>query len=490
MSDDVGARVLADRTRRKMSRREYAELTGLSQTQVGNIEKGRKLKPGEWELLVPHLNGSADGVQEPSPPDASPIAGGPVGHDLTPPVGEPVSTEPPIVLLTEDEDEENVVESHTGYSAFGNETGNPITSIAQTMVLTELQPQPEAVAVQFTGRLVSNSEVQSFKRCKRQWWLAWYRHLELAAERPLGARQIGTWVHKAMARKYVPDGQVSEDPREALERVLTDVNTVITQTAQQLLETADDQGLSAEALVQRFKKDADLARAMVEGYVDWLAETGADEGLKIIGSEQVIAAPLMDVHADQQLTTLDPTETLVQIIGKLDVRARRAVDHFKAFLDHKTLSSFERATRMIGQNEQMLHYLLLEQSQPEDEPTAGALYNMMRKVKRTATAKPPFYQRVEVRHNTTEVDTYRRHLVGSVANMLVAEHRLSLGEDHHVIVPPSPREDCAWSCDFVTVCQMLDDGSRAEDMISQLYRTTEHLGYYDDVNEYDESLDT
>jgi hypothetical protein len=265
----------------------------------------------------------------------------------------------------------------------------------------------------------------------------------------------------------VPEGVTREDPRDALERVLTEVNTEVVRFADNLLQTADDQGLSSEALIQRFKKDADLARAMIEGYVEWIGHTGADEGYRVTAPEQVITTPL-------------PLGDDVFLTGKLDVRLRRDTDNVRLFMDHKTVPDLTRPVRMIHMNEQMLCYLLLESMQlDQEEPAGGALYNMLRKVKRTERATPPFYQRVEVRHNPSEVSAYATHLLSNVAHMLDAQRQLDGEGSHHVIAPPSPADDCAWSCDFVAVCPMLDDGSRAEDMILQLYTEVKHLDYYD-----------
>jgi hypothetical protein len=50
---------------------------------------------------------------------------------------------------------------------------------------------------------------------------------------------------------------------------------------------------------------------------------------------------------------------------------------------------------------------------------------------------------------------------------------------HHRLVPPTPAMDCPWSCDFYAVCNMFDDGSRVEDMITQYYEEVPHLNYYD-----------
>jgi hypothetical protein len=142
----------------------------------------------------------------------------------------------------------------------------------------------------------------------------------------------------------------------------------------------------------------------------------------------------------------------------------------------------------------MLHYMFLELAQAngdgEGDRVDGSLYNMLRKVKRTERAQPPFFSRVEVRHNPYELETYKIHMRATIDEMLDADRKFTILRDdptyydsHHALAPPTPAPDCAWSCDFFQVCGMLDDGSRAEDMITQLFKTSEHLDYYVAVND-------
>lgn len=111
--------------------------------------------------------------------------------------------------------------------------------------------------------------------------------------------------------------------------------------------------------------------------------------------------------------------------------------------------------------------------------SAGALYNMLRRVKRTAAANPPFYDRVEVRHNMLELTNYLRHLVTTTSEILRARAALDDDADHHDVVPPNPTKNCSWDCDFQPICVMFDDGSRVEDAVAALYRTVDPHERYD-----------
>lgn len=295
---------------------------------------------------------------------------------------------------------------------------------------------------------VSNSELRTHKRCPRKWWLAYHRKLVPIRDEVVGARSIGTRVHVALATYYSGQFDVEEALRTYKE--ISDEDRVRFLTDNELADT------------RKLDSEIDLGRIMLEGYFEWLAETGADEGLKVIAAETPIEAPIVGVPS-------------VHIRGKLDLRLQREWDGARLFLDHKTVGSLQQANGTIIQDEQMLTYHLLEKLEAiaigddSGEFTDGGLYNMLRKVKRTATAKPPFYDRIEVRHNETELRNFYTRITGQVYRILEAELELNRGTDHHYIVPPNPTRDCSWDCDFYHVCPLFDDGSRAEDFVRDNY---------------------
>lgn len=304
----------------------------------------------------------------------------------------------------------------------------------------------------------SNSEMQTWKRCRRKWWLAYYRHLGLAATRPTGPLALGTRIHRALAEVYKPN---PGDPMVMLEKTILED-----------LELFDEEAVEIE-------KEAELARIMLEGYIEWVAETGVDHGLTIVGAEQ-------RVEVESGIPG-------VRLVGKLDVRVTRDSDRVQLFLDHKTVQNLTEPVRTLHLDEQMLHYHLLEymeylrlkaeaQRDGTPEPAArhtdGGLYNMLRKVKRTDRAKPPFYDRVEVRHNINELRAYwiRAHAV--VETIENARKALDAGANHLAVAFPTPHRNCTWDCEFFAVCPMFDDGSNAEGLLETYYVAVDPLARY------------
>lgn len=317
------------------------------------------------------------------------------------------------------------------------------------------------------ARLLSNSEIQTFKRCRRKWWLAWHRGLRARRERAVGPRAIGDRIHRALACHYVADGEQRLDARDALERFIKDDITDILKAHEDLEDETRAQ------LAKELNRDADLERAMIEGYLQWIEETGEDANLIVLGAEMYEEAPLPSLTGRGGVP--------VYIIAKMDARVRRVTDAAILFIDHKTVGDFTQKTLTLKMDEQMLWYDIIEtlNAVPVGDRSAGALFNMLRRVKRTMKAKPPFYMRLEVRHNRYEIESFYVRLYGVIQEILRTEARLDAGGNHHQIAYPTPSPNCTWDCDYFTICPLFDDGSRVEAMIETYFTAGNPLAYYE-----------
>lgn len=315
-------------------------------------------------------------------------------------------------------------------------------------------------------RAFSNSEVQTFAECRRKWWLQWYRGINTATEALTGAAAIGHRIHRALEALYVPDGQEAQDPREVLERLIAGDWT-------SLLEA----GLFTVDLEAKFNSEANLERAMIAGYVEWLSETGEDATISVIASETYLEAPLL--QGEDLAPGTGITEAV--IIGKIDIRAKMLSDNSRRIIDTKTTASFDELEyRLRLGDPQMLHYLLLEflTSPAGEDRCNGALFNALRKVKRTAAAKPPFYKRITANYSDLQLLNYKTRLEGQVTDILAVETDLARGVDPLSVAWPRPSRDCSWKCQFSQVCPMFDDGSAAENFLAAMYVVKDPLSYY------------
>jgi hypothetical protein len=322
-------------------------------------------------------------------------------------------------------------------------------------------------------KLLTNSEVAVWNRCRRKWWLAFYRRLAYGKIDYSGPREIGNRVHRALAAWYVPEGVEPKDPREALNEAIIEDWTKI----EEQVRTHGVQGDVEQVLADRataYHEACNLERAVVEGYVQWLTETGADANMRVTEPESVLTARI-----EHEIPQLGEKIAFIGL-GKLDARIRRLSDGVRLFMDHKTTGSLTEPLKTLHMDPQMLHYHLLEwlNSSEGDERCDAALYNMLKKVKRTGTAKLPFFDRVEVHHNPHSIDAYKRRLVGAARDIERATHELDAGVDPMIVVYPNPTRSCSWDCDFFSICPMFDDGSRVEDAITALYHEQDPLARY------------
>lgn len=419
-SDDV----VAFRKRRNLSRKALATESGLTEGKIWRIENKGNISDEEERAL------SLVGVTALGADEALPTGAAPDVATFTP---RPAPTLPPVVPDV----------------SYGFVQTHPVETVEvdfSQLVRTADGPTYD--------RYFSNSELQTFKECRRKWWLSWYRGLRPLRESPTGVRQIGDRLHRALKEHYVPGGPKTPDHMlDALERLIVFDRTAAGQLSDE--ESA------------KFDDEANLQRIMLEGYLQWLAETGADSELQVIHPETYLEAGL------------DEFDGKVALIGKIDVRVRRTTDGTHHFIDHKSVGDLRSPALMLPLDEQMKHYHLLEiLGLPDDEHCAGALYNMLRRVKRTPRATPPFYQRLEVRHNPHEIATFRRRVVGEITDILAVRDELDHGASHHSVAYPRPSRDCTWKCEFFAVCTMFDDGSRVEDMLTQHFRVGDPLEYY------------
>jgi hypothetical protein len=280
---------------------------------------------------------------------------------------------------------------------------------------------------------LTNSEMKTFKRCRRKWWLSTYRGLgprQRDFNRPTG---IGTRVHNALAVLYDP--VAPQDPVAWLK-----------QSVQEDLTKFPDERSNIE-------KEADLALAMIEGYWEWLEETGADRGFEVVASEGAREAVLYED---------------VTLLSKLDARiVHRERQDIRLALEHKTVGDLSTPLPFLQIDTQLLtehlvEYMSLRNEGRDADAAQGVLYNMLRKCKRTSRAKPPFFGREEVKHNRHELEKHWMHVIAVAKRIRQVETELEAGASHHEVCEPNPTRDCKWECPFFHICSHFDDGSNVE----------------------------
>ena len=321
-------------------------------------------------------------------------------------------------------------------------------------------------------RYITNSETTEMRRCMRRWYLSHYRQLKPRSDRLDEASTIGNFVHEPLANWY-NDGQ---DPQATLvyisEKMILEQEDMMTEGLGENAVSMIDQNITT------IKDAAAFAKIILEGYLQWLEEEGADSFLSLI-------------RAETELSVVMPVENFsepVSLLAKLDARFLDERSNRTVFMDHKTVQNFSDRERWIQKDPQFLFYGLVEYltstivhpGEPEIWTSDGIL-NMLRKVKRTARSNPPFYKRKDVRHSLIELQNFFIKLSGEITRILQTTEMLDKGIDHHLAVPPSPTRDCVWDCKFFTLCDFMDDGSDSEGYVEASYEETNPLERYESV---------
>ena len=287
------------------------------------------------------------------------------------------------------------------------------------------------------------------KDCRRRWWLTYYRRLKPKLQNYTGALALGSRIHEALDRYYT----------SGMERDLLEIHA-------ELVKEDIDKLNKEYRDTTELETEAELGRVMLEGYLEWIELEGIDAELEMISTEEIIERPMLDGKVILQ--------------GKIDMRVRRKIDGVRMFRDFKTVGgSFAEFGSIAHMNEQVLTYMTLEEAQNQNgERSEGGIFTMLRKVKRGAYAKPPFYDQIEVRHNRFALRSFYQRLEGVLEDMMRVREGLDAGESHYKLAYPKPSRECKWKCQFFAICPLIDDGSAAEAAISDAFESSDPYGYY------------
>lgn len=278
---------------------------------------------------------------------------------------------------------------------------------------------------------VSPSEIAKFRRCRRSWALTYFYGwgVDPATAPMTGAALLGTRIHAALEAYYGHD----IDPLSALGVVYEEARRTRPECEPELT------------------KEYAWATTMVEGYLQWAAETGVDEEYDVVDVERAIETPLLMTNGEMAIVT-----------GKLDQIVRRKLDGALLLRDWKTVGTLHKADLLVL-DEQMRVYSALLTIASKGMRVDGALYAMLLRSKRSARATGPFYEQVHISFNGAEHMNMLTRLRGVLSDMDRVTKELRNGIDHRLAAYPNPMTDrCNWDCPFKNVCPLFDDGSRVD----------------------------
>lgn len=307
--------------------------------------------------------------------------------------------------------------------------------------------------------VVTNSDLQLFKRDRMEWFLSTALGLRFARPSYTGALKLGTRIHAALEQHY------------AYGRDLLDVYRDEADLEYDTIKTEDTPWFDED----EWRKEIRLGHVMLEGFLEWVQETGFGSDFTITAVEQKLSYPMQ----------IDGTP--IELRGKLDCRINHLASGMDSILDWKTTISIDKLTESVQSSEQILFYMLLDTLLHKDVPDhylQGGLFVMLRKTLRTANASPPFYAAIEVHHSKTRLRNFYTTLYGSLIDYVRAVQALQSGADWRLFAYPSPGNSFMYS-PYRRLIDVILYGEDAERMISDLYiQCDPHERYSSTDNSY------
>ena len=299
--------------------------------------------------------------------------------------------------------------------------------------------------------VVTHSDIMQFLTCRRQWWWG-YVEDRTPPEREVGALALGSRVHVAILEGFYRDGA---DPVARHDELIRETN-------ERMLEAG-----AAPWELEALYEDAIVGRNCVTAYMDWLSETGADQGLEVDGVEDQIEVPIMDDR--------------VLLRGKVDLRFR---DENGIVLND--LKTSGRAPSVVApqleRSFQLYVYDWIESMLKPDDLIVEASYTVIKKVTRRQHGHP-YVERFHVPGMVRSRPTIRAQLTGVIEEMIRV---LSQFGSMDRVAYSTPQEACSW-CAFKAPCMVWNESpSAGQAMLDDRYTRGRHARYSDGDETRDE----
>lgn len=327
--------------------------------------------------------------------------------------------------------------------------------------------------------ILRNSERTDFRRCPQRWHWRWRDNL-VPVEFNHGPLVFGTLGHLALAEYYGPGGMKrGPHPAETWDQISKDLFDAVRN------ETT---GFVDEDVEITWEDARSLGHDILVNYID---EYGKDDHWDVIWVEK--AGKQTIPHPYRK------TEPFIQYAFTFDMVVRdhsangrvRLVDHkfMKAILKrHLWIDSQNGGYLAIG-----THMLRKEGLISEKEACRDLIYNFVRKQRfpdkernrfgewlnkdgTVSKRQPaPFFERVVVERTSRERNQQIQHIQAEALHMKAFR-------DGRLPLHKNPTKDCAWDCDFFTLCQIHESGGDVEGTIKMIYKVEDpYSEYYDDA---------
>lgn len=310
-------------------------------------------------------------------------------------------------------------------------------------------------------RLVRNSEIKTYKRCRLKWH--WNYGLELEPTVAAPPLRFGELVHLALERYYIPGRKRGPHP------AATFIALYEEQLEQQptLAVWDNDERIPAD----------ELGHAMLTHYVE---HYGKDDHIEVLVPELPFQVTLNHPRTGKPYCT---------IVGKLDAVYRDLNTGRLGIIDHKTARSigtghlpldeqagtyfaiapaFLRAKGMLGKKEKLSHilYNYLRKAKPDPRPfkvnKRGQKLYLNKDGAVSKTQPPKHFHREPVWRGEADRKEITRRIMNTVWEMeQVRKGKLPMLK--------TPTERCQYDCPFKDPCELHEQGSDWQEMLKLGY---------------------
>lgn len=307
-------------------------------------------------------------------------------------------------------------------------------------------------------RLVRNSEIKTYKRCRLRW--DWSYNLHLEPSQSASALRFGELVHGALERWYIPGRKRGPHPAKTFIKLYQKQLERLTR----LRMKKGDDWIDAD----------ELGVAMLKHYVE---HYGTDDHIEIVAPEMPFKVRLApDVVS----------------VGKLDAVYRDLSTGRLGIIDHKTAASigtghltldeqagtyfavapsFLRWKGILEPNEDLsvITYNFLRKAVPDQRPFKWSMHKGVRKKlycnKDGSVSKsqpPDYFHREPVWRGEAD----RKEIIGRIIS---TSREMQRARDGELEIIKNPTDRCQFDCQFKDPCELHEQGSDWEEMLDMAY---------------------
>ena len=296
---------------------------------------------------------------------------------------------------------------------------------------------------------VSYSQLNTWRRCKRRWYLSYVEQLEKDGP-PANALWLGVGVHEALDQYY------ANNPRDV--KVLRESFNEWAFAQKEDIEKRIAGRVEAEQVKMDIQKNYELGLALMDNYAEFAP---ANDAFDVLATEQEFEVPVglsIRMYDDE---TGQIGLVPVYYRGRIDGIVRLHENDKLYLLEHKTAKQFNEQKLVLDQ--QSTSYIWAAETLFKYK-ISGVYYNILRKQAKSPRVRLPLVYRITVDRSRASVRDFPSQVAMMVKDMeLTAEHGLY----YH-----TPADDCNY-CQFFTICAMIQDEADPQEFIDIYYRRKE-----------------